>query len=128
VQEVGADATGLSRLEGIAGLDVVDGMERVGDPDLYRQLLMILVDSTDADQLCLSLAEQDFPTALRAAHSLRGVAGTLGLKDVQQQAGAVEVQIRDGDFDVAAVSLSAQTLHAQYTLIVTAIRDALSAS
>jgi signal transduction histidine kinase len=96
---VDAGASGLSPLERIAGLDVADGMEHVGDPDLYRQLLSILVDSTDADQLCQALDGRDFPTALRAAHSLRGVAG--------------------------AVSMAARQLHQDFTTMVAAIRDAL---
>jgi HPt (histidine-containing phosphotransfer) domain-containing protein len=126
--DVGTGGSGLSALEAISGLDVADGMERVGDPDLYRELLSILVDSTDADQLLQSLAAQDLPTALRAAHSLRGAAGTLGLKDIQLKAGAVEVQIRDGAGDGAAVSLAAKALHVDFTVILTAIRGALAAS
>ncbi len=125
VAEVGTGASGLPALDAISGLDVADGMERVGDPDLYRELLSILVDSTDADQLLQSLAAQDLPTALRAAHSLRGAAGTLGLKDIQLKAGAVEAQIRDGAG--AVVSVAAKALHADFTVIVTAIRGALAA-
>jgi two-component system sensor histidine kinase/response regulator len=117
----------LSKLSVIAGLNIDDGMRSVGDPDLYRQLLALLVEGTDAAELCTSLAAGEFTTAMRSAHSLRGVAGTLGLTGIAHLAGQLEIQLKnakEGE-DHYSIAIAAQSLKLEFQTIAAAIKRAL---
>jgi HPt (histidine-containing phosphotransfer) domain-containing protein len=47
-----------------------------------------------SDDLCRALAEHDWPTAQRMAHSLKGSSGTLGLNALSEQAAALELRLK----------------------------------
>jgi CheY-like chemotaxis protein/HPt (histidine-containing phosphotransfer) domain-containing protein len=117
----------LSKLMTIAGLNVDDGMSSVGDPELYGQLLALLAESTDAQNLCDSLASGDMKTALRSAHSIRGVTGTLGLAGIAHQAGKIEELLKDGaqNTDHASIAISAKDLKSEFDKLVAAIQTVL---
>ena len=103
-----ADAPADSGLpEGVAGLDVQTGLSHMmGKKPLYLAMLQRYVTGQRdcADNIRLALAAGDAATAQRAAHTLKGVSGTIGATDVSLLAGAVETAIRDrqGDEKVAA--------------------------
>lgn len=117
----------LASLIGIRGLDVANGMSSVGDSELYRQLLSLLVESMDAKNLCESLANGDMKTALRSAHSLRGVAGTLGLTGIARKAGLIEDQIKNADEQIDPLSIApgAQELASEFHALVAEIDAAM---
>jgi HPt (histidine-containing phosphotransfer) domain-containing protein len=108
-------------------MNVDDGMSSVGDTDLYSQLLALLVESTDPATLCQSLAAGDLPTALRAAHSLRGVSGTLGLTGIAQQAELIETQLRNAKegMDHSSIAQAALSLEREFQTMAAAIKNAL---
>jgi two-component system sensor histidine kinase/response regulator len=95
--EAAADAP--AELPPIDGLDSADGLRRVGgNKRLYTKLLRQFA-SQQADavgQIRAALAANDRESAIRLAHTLKGVAGNLGAGDVQNAAAAVEKLLRDG--------------------------------
>jgi CheY-like chemotaxis protein len=92
-----SDRQGLEdALRGVPDLNVADGMRRVlGRPELYRQVLQRFVAShgPGRDVLGNALQAQDYPTAERLAHTLRGVSGSIGSMRVPGLAGQLESQI-----------------------------------
>lgn len=83
----------------VDGLDTADGLRRVGgNTRLYVKLLRQFV-SQQADavgEIRVALTANDAERAVRLAHTLKGVAGNLGARDVQDGAAAVETQLRTG--------------------------------
>ena len=85
-------------LPAIAGLDSKDGLSRVGgNHTLYLKLLGQFVEQQGlaVSQIAEARAKGDPATAERTAHTIKGVAGSLGARDVQSAAGALEKLIRD---------------------------------
>jgi PAS domain S-box-containing protein len=83
----------------VDGLDSADGLRRVGGNNkLYAKLLRQFA-SQQADavgQIRAALAVRDTESATRLAHTLKGVAGSLGAGPVLTAAAAVEKLLRDG--------------------------------
>jgi CheY-like chemotaxis protein/HPt (histidine-containing phosphotransfer) domain-containing protein len=120
VPPVAADA--LLRIDGV---DVAGGLKRVaGNERLYRSLLEQFANKhADADsQVGAALATGDRELAMRLAHTLKGIAGNLGIGGVQSLAANVEKAIRDGDPGVPAMLLE---LKSSLQPQVEAIRTAL---
>jgi two-component system sensor histidine kinase/response regulator len=81
------------------GLDSADGLRRVGgNTRLYVKLLRQFAgQQADAiGEIRGALASNDVESATRRAHTLKGVAGNLGARDVQDAAAAVETLLRNG--------------------------------
>ena len=82
----------------IAGLDMNDGLSRVGgNRKLYVKILRQFAEQQGpaADQIADTLATGDHSLAERLAHTLKGVAGNIGAAAVQSAAAALERAIRD---------------------------------
>jgi two-component system sensor histidine kinase/response regulator len=85
-------------LPAIAGLDTKDGLSRVaGNQKLYLKLLRQFAEQQgpSVEQITAALGKGDTALAERLAHTLKGVAGNIGAKQVQTAAGMVEKLIRD---------------------------------
>jgi FOG: CheY-like receiver len=81
----------------ITNLDANDGLSRVGgNRKLYRKILRQFVEEqgATAGQISNALAQGDFSLAERLAHTLKGVGGNIGAKDVHSAAGKLEKLIR----------------------------------
>jgi two-component system, sensor histidine kinase and response regulator len=81
----------------IPGLDVADGLRRVmGKRDAYTRLLRGFVSGQARvpAEIRASLADNRQSDAERAAHTLKGLAGTIGASGLSRQAGHVEGAIR----------------------------------
>jgi|GEM_PF-475723 len=87
----------------LPGIDTRAGLARVGhDSSLYHRILIKFRD-TQLDtpaQIAQALAAGDTGTAERLAHTLKGVAGSVGAGGVQEAARALEAAIRDGETGV----------------------------
>jgi two-component system, sensor histidine kinase and response regulator len=84
----------------IDGVDVVGGLKRVaGNKKLYRSLLTQFAEKQGdaATQISEALKSGDANLAERIAHTVKGVAGNLGINSVQQSAALVEKAIREHD-------------------------------
>jgi two-component system sensor histidine kinase/response regulator len=85
-------------LESLDGIDVADGLKRVaGNRPLYRNLLLKFRQSqADAGpEIHQALAAGDRQRAERIAHTIKGIAGSIGAKDLQAVAAVVEQGLRD---------------------------------
>ncbi|QDQ25148.1 response regulator [Chitinimonas arctica] len=85
----------------IAELDVVAGLQRVsGNRALYLRLLRQFVaeEADAAAHIAGALDSEDYLTAERVAHALKGVAGNIGLADLQAAAHILEraIKAREG--------------------------------
>jgi two-component system, sensor histidine kinase and response regulator len=82
----------------VAGLNTAEGLHRVaGNNKLYRKLLHQF-SSTEADaaeRIASALAGNDHSLAERLAHTVKGVAGSIGAAAVQNAAAHLEKAIRD---------------------------------
>jgi len=105
-----AGAPESTDLPSVEGLDVQDGLSRVaGNRKLYLKLLRQFVEqqgSTPA-QITEALSGSDTALAERLAHTVKGVAGSLGLHTVQQAAARLEKSIAAKTDSVALVPLVA---------------------
>jgi two-component system sensor histidine kinase/response regulator len=87
-----------AELPPIEGLDITDGLRRVGgNKTLYVKLLRQFASqqADTVEQIRAALAANDVESATRLAHTLKGVAGNLGAGGVQNAAAAVETLLRD---------------------------------
>ncbi len=85
-------------LPSIAGLDIDDGLSRVGgNRKLYVKILRQFAEQQGPafDQVADALTTGDHALAERLTHTLRGVAGNVGATGVQSAAAALERVIRD---------------------------------
>lgn len=70
-----------------AGADMDAALERVvGDEELYETCLHLFMDDPGFSALETALKSRNYSAAFKAAHTLKGVAGNLGLTDVYDAA------------------------------------------
>jgi CheY-like chemotaxis protein len=80
----------------IAGLDVTQGLRRVlGNEASYLKMLRKFMSSqcNAIHQVRLALSQEDWLSAERAAHTLKGVAGNIGATRIQADAGELEAAL-----------------------------------
>ncbi len=81
-------------LPDIVGIDINAGLERAeGNRALYRRLLILFYENQKyfVDDFRAALASQDNSSAIRVAHTLKGVAGTIGHETVAEAANELEL-------------------------------------
>ncbi|EGI76901.1 response regulator [Hylemonella gracilis] len=94
----GQQATALQGIASIDGLDTVTGMRRMmHKADRYIALLRKFLEgqSEQAETLKQALEAQDRDTAMRIAHTLKGVSGNVGAVRVQAAAANLERALRE---------------------------------
>lgn len=64
----------------LMGADYEDVMDRLLNEKLIKKFLYKFADAKDMGELQSSLEAQDYETAFRMAHNLKGVCANLGLK------------------------------------------------
>ncbi len=120
----------LAALGGIAGLDTVQGLKSLaGRTANYLRVLrsFVTIHHDDMTQLRRLLADQHPEEAQRLAHSLKGVAGTLGAYRVQELAAALEAALkRKASADEISPHLEA--LAVAHDDLTTALQAALPAT
>jgi len=93
LQSAPSDEDGTLKLPNIAGLDALSGLRYAGNMHkLYRQMLdMFAGDFADSSAtLAGYLANAQWDEAERLAHTLKGLAGTIGANEVQLSAAKLE--------------------------------------
>jgi PAS domain S-box-containing protein len=104
----------------IPGIDSDAGLRRVaGNQKLYLSLLRQFCQSQgDAvDRISAALAEQDFTSAGRIVHTIKGVAGNIGAVAAQEQAVRLETLIRE-DASLAALQRVLQEFDAVIATLI----------
>lgn len=103
-----------------AGVDVEEALMRfMGNEDLMLKFLLRFPEDPSFSQLKAAMEHGDAAGAFTAAHTLKGVAGNLSLKDLFQQVGAMVEDLRKGDLASAAGKMG--DLEAQYLHITQAL-------
>ncbi len=100
------------QLPEIAGLDTAAGVRRAGKkPGLYLEILgMFAAEYADsANILAQQLANSEWDAAELLAHTLKGLAGTLGANDLPPLAGTLEAACKAHQAEAAIAALSALT-------------------
>jgi PAS domain S-box-containing protein len=104
------------KIPGIPGLDAEAGLKRVaGNRRLYLSLLRQFAETPAAAgaRVAAALAAQDNETAERIAHTVKGVAGNIGLATVQSAAAVLEKAVREKrDIKSAVGALETSLAHA----------------
>jgi len=112
----------------LAGVDVTAGLiTSGGDPNLYRKLLRKFRDSQrDFDEHFYAARRNDDPqTAIRSAHTLKGVAGNIGAQGVQNAAKALEFACRDVKSD-DEISALLENVCAELARVIAALDEKLN--
>lgn len=108
----------LSELYEAVGGDLGNVLERLGDMETAEQFLWMFLDDSSYSLLMHSLQENDLQRAFRAAHNLKGVSLSLGLKRLGDCSKAVCQKLREG---IAPSETLLQQLTAEYRCVITAI-------
>jgi PAS domain S-box-containing protein len=115
----------------IAGINLADGLKRVaGNRRLYRHLLgqFAAKQGDAAARISSALESGDLKLAERIAHTVKGVAGNIGITKVQSVAQKLEKALRNGEGKVSAVLVEfASLMGAQVHAIEKALRDSATA-
>jgi PAS domain S-box-containing protein len=94
-----AHSTGGGALPNIDGIDTRAGVDRLGgNVEAYRKLLIKFADNQgDAiNRIRKALDAGDGDAAIRLAHTLKGVGGSIGASAVQKAAAKLESTLKDG--------------------------------
>ncbi len=94
------DAAEIDLPEKLDGIDIASGLGRVvGNRALYRKILLKFRDSKmkAAEDIRNALIADDRELAQRIAHTIKGVAGSLGANDLQAAATAVDASLMGND-------------------------------
>jgi signal transduction histidine kinase/DNA-binding response OmpR family regulator len=118
-------------LPAISGIEVLEGLNRVaGNRQLYRNLLRQFADkqADAADQVAGAIKSGDLKLAERIAHTVKGVAGNLGIVVVQSVAQKLEKALRDGEKNLSVpLAEFASVMGPQIQAINKALSDSESA-
>ena len=93
-----AVTAGEASIEHVDGIDLADGLKRVaGNHALYRKLLLSFRETQAhaGEEIREALATGDHKRAERIAHTVRGIAGNIGAKELAAAAATVEAAFRD---------------------------------
>ncbi|MCI5142946.1 MAG: response regulator, partial [Candidatus Electrothrix sp. ATG1] len=85
-------------LFGFAGIEAGKGMKNtMNDPEVYRQVLQLFRNDQGkfSHQFQEALAGNDAETLIRLAHTLKGIAGTIGATQLREEALQLEVLCRE---------------------------------
>lgn len=100
-----------------AGIDVADTLERfMGSEDLMMKFLLRFPQDESFVQMKQALEANNAEEAYKAAHSLKGLAGNLGMKRLFQAASAVVEDLRKGDLKTAQAEREAVDLEYQQVM------------
>ena len=114
----------------ISGVNIADGLKRVaGNRRLYRDLLaqFSAKEGDAAAHISTALENGDFKLAERIAHTVKGVAGNIGITEVQFVAQKLEKALRDRDETASLLVEFASVMGTQVHSIEQALRDSTTA-
>ena len=102
----------LHDLEKYIAIDIAEALEErfMDSEELYVRFLRKLAASNDLAVVEDFVAQQNWPEALRKAHNLKGVCGSLGLTKLQAELAALVKLLRSEGF-------TAEQVEAQMALI-----------
>ena len=103
--------------------DLLEGFG--GNAELYERLALKFLDDTHFAALEQALAGGDVDTAVREAHTLKGVAGNLSFAALYEAASKVNAALREGDLAGATALMDpVRSAHAAVVSALSSLRDA----
>lgn len=78
-----------------------DVMGRLLTEERVKKFLLMFLKDTSFNELKTSLAAQDYDTAFRAAHTLKGICANLGIEKLGKSASEITEALREKDNDTA---------------------------
>jgi two-component system sensor histidine kinase/response regulator len=118
----------LARLAEIPGLDTQLGINRLaGKPASYIRLLRKFAERQPAEMAALrqALADGDLHSAKRVAHTLKGLAATMGATLLQSSSQRLEVSIRE-NLSVDEIDRLSKIVATEYAVLAESIVAAMS--
>ncbi|NOX26095.1 MAG: response regulator [Deltaproteobacteria bacterium] len=126
--KIGADCASLPLLPQLPGIDIKNGLGRVGGNEgLYRSILVKFYHEyqNTTNQIKNALTLKDMELGARLVHTVKGVAGNLGANGLQAAAAEVEAAVKNGAMENIAELLAA--FEEKLQLVVTGLRDFVAA-
>lgn len=113
----------ISALRNI-GVDVDSAMNRfMNNSGLYEKFLLKFLDDENFSKIFPALSQDDFETALNAAHTLKGISGNLGMMELFDLCSEMVSSIRGNNYDNAKSIF--EPLKSAYTKIYDVISEAV---
>lgn len=124
--DLSVDNSQALQLPPITGLQLDAALQRLGGDTLLLRKLLLRFCETQADcrvQIEAALAAGDRESAVRVAHSLKGLAGNIGARALAFDAAELEARLRHERDEDAALTL--QTLAVELQVLIQHISQAL---
>ncbi len=90
----------------LPGIDIEHGVQRMaGKRDLFGKILFVFNQDNlkTVEQLRQALTGNDFDTLMCLVHRLKGAAGSIGAQQLYQQARTIDLELKGGNKDIAAL-------------------------
>lgn len=106
------------------GVDLDATLPRfLGNKNFYLKMLAKFLDDPNYDLLEKSLQEQDYETAFRAVHTLKGVSVNMGLNLLYDETVLLTEELRKPPYDEDKISMFFQETDRQYHRCVEVIQQ-----
>ena len=122
-EEITADEETGILPDQLSGINIEVGLQRVGgNPNLLKKLLgeFCIDHGDDVSAIRTALEQGDNDTAQRLAHTIKGVAATIGADELNLKAGKLEAAIKQDELD------NVNELVEQLALVMAPVLDGLS--
>ncbi|NWK56786.1 response regulator [Verrucomicrobiaceae bacterium N1E253] len=109
----------------IPGIDFEKGLKNVGgNHKLYSKLLKDFYDDHRHDSALIAscMSSKDQAAAVRTAHTIKGIAGTIGAQELQKVSKSLESALKSSDEDAK------QSAYEQFESVMNPLMDALPAT
>lgn len=81
-------------------IDIEDAKQRLlGNMGLVVKMLQKFVDKPNLSELADAIEKEDYNTAALIAHTIKGVAANLSLKDLYSKSQLLETKLKEGQMD-----------------------------
>ncbi|MGM9568689.1 MAG: Hpt domain-containing protein [Phascolarctobacterium sp.] len=105
-------------------IDIAEALEErfMDSEELYVRFLRKLEAANDLAVVAGFIAEQNWPEALRKAHNLKGVCGSLGLTKLQAELAALVKLLRSEGFTAEQVAAQLAVIRPEWDKTLACIR------
>jgi len=106
------------------GIDVNDALNRFsGSSELFEKYINRFIGEKSYTELVVSMEKKDYAAAENAVHSLKGVTGSLGMKDLFESSCALLAAFRDKKEELFSTLL--EEIKVKYEEISAVIKNSL---
>lgn len=115
----------LQELQNFINIAVAESLEErfMDSEELYVRFLRKLIATNDLADVEQLLEQENWPEALRRAHNLKGVCGSLGLVDLQAKLAELVKLLRSEGFTKAQAQTMLATIKPEWEKTLACIRE-----